>query len=107
MTSRTNTISYDQRARLFWVLVTISIMSLAIYFYAIHATARHIAQRQGLERQMAQVSTGLDALEFAYIELKNNITIEVAYQYGFREVKNPLYVSRVRPASLSFNTLER
>ncbi|KKT14688.1 MAG: hypothetical protein UW76_C0027G0004 [Parcubacteria group bacterium GW2011_GWF2_44_8b] len=50
---------------------------------------------------------GLDSLEFAFVELKNNITIELAQDYGFKEVKTPLYVSRARPTSLSFNTLSR
>lgn len=107
MMSKTKTISYDNRIRFFWVLVAISILSLFIYIYAINATARNIATRQGLERQIAKISTGLDSLEFAYIELKNNITIEIALQHGFREVSSPLYVSRARAASLTFNTLDR
>jgi hypothetical protein len=105
--NKTRTISYDHRARFFWVLVAISILSLCAYIYAISATARNIALRQDLERQIAKVSANLNSLEFAYIELKNNITLELAYHYGFREVKNPLYVSRTRTAALSFNTLDR
>lgn len=100
-------ISYDNRAYFFWILVTISILSLSIYIYAINSTARNIATRQSLERQVAKVSANLDSLEFAYIELKNNVTMELAYQYGFREVKSPLYVSRAHSSALSFNTLNR
>lgn len=107
MSSKTKIISYDQRVRFFWILVAVSMASLFIYVYAINATARNIALRQDLGRQIANVTVNLDSLEFAYIELKNNVTIELAYQYGFREVKSPLYVSRTRPASLSFNTLLR
>jgi len=106
MTNKTKIISYDTRVRFFWTLVTFSIISLCVYMYAISATARNIAVRQGLERQIAHISTSLDSLEFTYIGLKNNVTLELAYQHGFREVKNPLYVSR-RLTSLSFNTLSR
>jgi len=107
MTRKTRTISYDHRARFFWIMTLASLLSLFVYIYAINATARNVAARQTLERQMAKTSTNLDSLEFTYIQLKNSITIELAYNQGFREVKNPLYVSRAPKASLSFNTLEQ
>ncbi len=107
MSKKTKTISYHNRVRFFWVLVAISILSLSVYVYAINTIARNIATRQDLERQIVKMRAGLDSLEFAYIELKNNITIELAQDHGFKEVKSPLYVSRARPASLSFNTLNR
>lgn len=107
MKHKTKIISYEHQVRFFWILVVISVLSLFVYIYAINATARHVALRQGLERRMTDASARLDALEFAYIALKSNITIELAHQYGFREVKNPLYISRARPVSLSLNTLDR
>ena len=113
MSNKTRTISipthagYDHRVCFFWILSALSMLSLSVYVYAINATARNIAIRQDLERQVAHISADLDSLEFAYIELKNNITIELALQHGFREVKSPLYISRLRPAPLSFNTLDR
>lgn len=88
-------------------MVVVSILSLSIYIYAVNATARNIVARQDLERQIANTRANLNSLEFAYIELKNNITIELAYLYGFKEVRNPLYISRTNPASLSYNTLRR
>ncbi|KKQ83590.1 MAG: hypothetical protein UT07_C0002G0002 [Parcubacteria group bacterium GW2011_GWB1_38_8] len=105
--SKTRTISYEHRIHLFWTFITISILSLSFYIYAINAAARHIAERQDLEKQIAEIETNLNSLEFAYIELKNNVTIELAYQYGFREARVPLYVSRTSPASLSFNTSDK
>ncbi|MDO8569757.1 MAG: hypothetical protein Q7R89_03235 [bacterium] len=98
---------YNQRAHFFWALVTISVCSLFIYIYAINATARNIAASQDLERRMVNISANFNSLEFAYIELRNNITLELAYQYGFREVKSTLYVSRAHSPSLSFNTVKR
>ena len=107
MINKTRTISYHSRVRFFWVLVAISILSLGVYVYAVNTIARNVAIRQDLERQIGKTSAGLDSLEFAYIELKNNINIELAHYYGFQEVKSPLYVSRARSLSLSFNTLSR
>jgi len=107
MSNKTRTISYHNRVRFFWILVAISLLSLSVYVYAINTIARNIATGQNLEKQIVKISTGLDLLEFAYIDLKNNITIELARDYGFQEVKSPLYVSRARSLSLSFNALSR
>jgi len=107
MTSKTKVISYDNRARIFLILVAVLILSFFVYIYAAYAITRNTALRQNLERQIANASTDLNSLEFAYIKLKNNVTIELAYLYGFQEAKNQLYVSRARPASLTFNTLDR
>ena len=107
MSNKTRTISYDNRVKFFWTLVAISVLSLSFYIYAINATAKNIALRQDLERQVVKISTNLDSLEFGYIELKNNVTLELAYLYGFKEVRSPLYVSRSNTASLSFNTRQR
>ena len=107
MTSKTRVISYENRVRFFWALVAISILSLSVYIYAINVTARNIALRQNLEEQVATVSTSLSSLEFAYIKLKNNVTLELARHYGFREVRNPLYISRTPSAPLSFNVINQ
>lgn len=101
------TISYDNRAHVFWTLATISILSLFIYILAISTTTRNIVIRQNLERQIIETSAKLDSLEFIYIGLKNDVTVELAHSYGFQEVRNPLYVSRTPATSLSFNTLNR
>lgn len=107
MKNKVKTISYDNRVRLFWTLTAVSVLSLFVYIYSINSIARNIAVRQSLERQIGEISTNLDSLEFAYIELKNNITLELAYNHGFKEIKDPLYVSRDRGSALSFNTLDR
>src|SRR3989338_599266 len=85
---RVKIISYDNRVRFFWTLVTISALSLFTYVYAINVTARNIAVRQDLEKQITNISASLDSLEFTYIDLKNNVTMELAYYYGFKEVNS-------------------
>ena len=67
--------SFDGRVRFFWALITISTLSFVVYVYAINSTARNIALRQDLEKNIAEISVNLNSLEFAYIELKNNVTI--------------------------------
>lgn len=107
LTNLTKTISYETRARFFWSLVVISAMSFVIYIYAVYATANNVSVRQNLEKQISAISSDLNALEFTYIELKNSVTLELANNYGFKEVRNPLYISRNHSTSLSFNTTNR
>jgi len=102
---RSMAISYDYRVRAFWALVTISMVALCAYIYAINATARNISHRASIEREMRDSSGELDSLEFAYIELRNNVTLELAYEKGFREEKTPLFVSRDKSSALTFNTV--
>lgn len=100
-------LSLEDRQRYFWYIVSVALCALAIYIYAINATAHNIAIRQNLEREVAQMNAHLSSLEFASIELKNAITIETAREYGFAEVKEPLYVSRNASDSLTLNTSSR
>ena len=102
-TIRTGAISYDYRVHFFWVMMTVSIVALCTYIYAINATARHVAERQALEKHISTISLKLDSLEFAYIELRNNVTLEMAYAQGFKEEKSPLFVSRDTRGSLTYN----
>ena len=97
----------DYRVQAFWGLATISLVSLVAYIYAINITARNIAERQNLEKGIADISSKLDSLEFSYVEARNNVTLEMAYARGFKEEKSPLFVSRDNRASLTFNTLDR
>lgn len=98
-------LSYEAKEKAFWLLVSICLFSLALYIYGINTTAHNIAVREHLEREVVELNTKLSSLEFAYIEASNGITLETASQYGFREVKKPLYVSRdAYTGSLTFNT---
>jgi hypothetical protein len=104
---RTQVLSYEGRVRVFWALCFVSLGSLILYIYAINATAHNIALRQELEKEVAQISVNLSSIEFDSIEMKNAITIETAHQYGFAEVKEPLYVTRDSADSLTLNTSSR
>lgn len=108
MTNIIKTISYEDRVHIFWTLAAISLLSLFVYIYSINALARTVAERGHLEREVTELSSTLGTLEFSYIAKQNEITPEVARQYGFSEVKSPLYVARNASAdALTFNAKTR
>ena len=101
-------LSYESRTSFFWSLISLSAFSLIAYIYAINATAHHIAVRENLEEKVSNIESELGSLEFAYIDLKNNVSIDTARELGFKEVSKPLYVSRQAQAgSLTLNTVTR
>ena len=107
MTYRTSTISYNSRARIFWFLIIIALGLALIQIVAVGATTRNIASRQILEKEVLEATARTGALEFTYIELKNQVNIGIAQERGYKESKNPVYVSRLAPDSLGTFTLNR
>jgi len=101
--ARTKTISYDRRIKIFWALFSISLISIALYIFAINSTVRYTVTRQHLERELVRLNSDNGALEFEYLELKNSITKELAYTKGYKEVTEPVYASRGRASTLTLN----
>jgi hypothetical protein len=104
MTQETKTISYDVRAQIFWTLTMASFLFLGIYVYSVYATITNTVARQELESRVAQLNIEQGRLEFEYIAKKNDINIELAYQYGLKDDKAPIYVSRTTANTLTMNT---
>jgi hypothetical protein len=103
---KTKTISFDTRFRVFWTLVILSGVSLTLYIYGVTATVRNTVARQSLEAEVMNISTDLGEMEFTYIGLMNGVSLQVAYERGFKDVTSPVYISRAQN-SLSMNTLKR
>lgn len=104
MTQQTQVISYDARTRIFWTLTVTSVLFLAIYVFSVYATIANTVARQELESRVTQLNLEQGRLEFEYIEKRNNINIEMAYQYGLKDDMSPVYVSRTTANTLTMNT---
>ena len=103
MTHLTKTISYDTRARIFGILAIISVACVVVYFFAINMTVRNTVARQRLETDVSNVSAQLGELEFTYIALKNDVSLDKAYTLGFQNVATTQYITRGEARSLSMN----
>ncbi len=99
----TKAISYDTRVRVFWTMIILATLSLFIYMFAVRATIKNTAIRQNLENEVAIISTQLGDLEFSYIALKNKISLDLAYERGFKNVSSAQYISRGVSRSLTMN----
>lgn len=95
--------SFDTRVRVFWTLAFMAALSLVMYVYGVNATVRNTVARQNLEAEAANISTHLGEMEFAYIGLKNRVSLEIAYERGYQNVASPTFISKNSSRSLSFN----
>ena len=101
----TKTLTFDTRVRIFWTFVAICVVSLCLYVYGVNATVRNTVARQNLEAEAMNISTHLGEIEFEYIGLTNKVSLQVAYDHGYKDVSDPVYISRTSNVALSMNTL--
>jgi hypothetical protein len=101
---KTKAISYETRAKTFWSLMAIILVCLVVYMYSVNATIHNTVARVDLEQQTTTLSAHIGEMEFSYIGLKNNVSLEMAYARGFQNVVSPIYISRSSGRALSMNT---
>ena len=54
----------------------------------------NVLLREEIEESMLVVNSEISTLEFAYLEEKNRITLDFAYDRGFHDIKNKEFVTR-------------
>lgn len=107
MTYKTGTISYDNRTRTFWFLISALVLLVCVQIVAVGATTKSVAERQILEKQVLSLTTRAGELEFNYITLRNKVDMTLAYERGYKETKDPIYISRTTSSSLGTLTFNR
>jgi hypothetical protein len=101
---KTRVLSFDQRVKIFWTLVSVCFVSSILYIYAVSTTVSNTVSRQSLEREVSTLAARIGEMEFTYIGMKNSVNLATAYNHGFKDVSSPTYVSRTSSAgSLSIN----
>ncbi len=74
-----------------------------MYVWAVRATISNTILRANLELTTINLAIEVGELEFKYISLGNDVSLQVAYERGFKNVTEPLYISRSATRSLSMN----
>lgn len=103
MTFKTRTISYETRVRAFWLMLFVLLASVVVYMVAVRATIGNTIARSNLESTTNALVTQVGNMEFQYISLEDNISLQLAYSKGFENVTEPIYISRSSSQSLSMN----
>ncbi len=107
MNIQTKVLSYDNRVRIFWTLCLVLLCTFVLYIYGINSTVHNTVTRQNLETEVGNLTVAISEMEYSYINLKNNVNIEVAYARGYQDVTSPTFITRGTSRSLSYNNLAR
>ncbi len=96
----------DERVMV-WTAVWIIVGLCLLYVYFMNQTVFNVAKRASLEQEMITRNSNISELEFKGIALRNNIDMQLAYSLGYKEIKDPRYVSKTPSTALvSFNTVQ-
>jgi hypothetical protein len=91
----------------FWILASISVIMVSIYFYSIIEITINVKENTVLGEKMSNLSLEVNTLEHQYLQSKNSITLETAKNIGFSDNTNQIFVSRTKDIpSLSLNINE-
>jgi hypothetical protein len=97
MTNVTKTLNTIDRlsATLFWSLLSVLIVFVGAYGYIVNQTVWNAFNKDKAEEQIVALNSKLGDLEFQYMSLSNDISIEKAYELGFQNAAGKtLFASR-------------
>ena len=80
--------------RVFWALVSALAVLFALYGYFVSMSITNVLLREEVEQQIAEFSSEISQLEFAYLDHKNSINLQYAYDQGFSDISNKTFVTR-------------
>jgi len=80
--------------KVFWILSMGIGCAIGLYFYFVIAAAVHAAELEGMQRNIQLITTDISEMESKYIKLNDQINIENAQSFGFKEAKNVKFATR-------------
>ncbi len=89
---------------MFWSLIGLLVLSLGFYMYFINATVHNVVARQNLEAEASTLTLDIGNKEFQYITERNNVTLQVAYTMGFKDVTEKTFISKNTSKQVSYLT---
>ena len=90
--SKATTCVLERRA--FWIFVIVIIALMGLYGYFVSKSIINVIIREEIEQDLARVNAHISSLEYDYIEKKNNINLELAYELGFEDTSSKKFVTR-------------
>ena len=75
-------IEYEEK-KIFWIFFLAFVFFIISYGFLLNSTMKNIMSKQNMEKEMTSLSSKVNSLEFAYLNIKNSITLELAQTKGF------------------------
>jgi hypothetical protein len=80
--------------KIFYTLSGVLMLLVLTYGYMLNTTILNVVARQKAQTQIALLSSDTSDLETSYIALQNDVSINLAYSLGFKDVSNPQFLYR-------------
>lgn len=80
--------------RIFYVLLSLIAAVAFFYGFFVQQTIVNVVEREKGLKEVRVVNSRIGDLESAYIAIKNNITIDLAYERGFKDAVTTEYISK-------------
>lgn len=105
MRKSTNITTIALQKRIFWALCGLILALFALYGYFVSKSITNVLLREEIEENILVVNSQISQLEFAYLDKKNEVTLDFAYDMGFHDIENKEFVARksVLGAQLTLN----
>ncbi len=78
----------DGEKKIFWILLSLSMLFIVSYGFLINRTIMNAVYKNSYEKQLSSLNDDVNDLDNKYIDLKKNITLDLALSKGFENVKN-------------------
>ncbi len=96
----------DREKKVFWTLFAVFVFFIISYGFLLNNTMRNTVLKQKMEKEIVSLGSEVNALEFKYLNTKNNITLSFAQLRGFVPVSADKFAtidSNKKNISLSIN----
>lgn len=78
---------------LFWSLTCLLFLVTSFYVYLMNTMAQNGVRWENGEKEATSVSATVSELESQYLSLKQSVTLSMAYERGFEDVKTVRFIS--------------
>ena len=92
----------NKEKTIFWSLLGILFLCAGFYMYFIQTTVHNVVLRQNLEDETSQLSLEIGNKEFQYITKRNEVTKDLAYSLGFKDVSAKTFISKNSASQVSY-----
>jgi len=94
--------------KIFWTLFSMFVFLLFFYGFLINHTIINAVYKQQMEKEITSLNSEVNAMDFQYLGMKNNITEELALSRGFVNIHGTNFAFiRDNNASLSLSVSQR
>ncbi len=88
-----------------YILISFILGSVLFYIYLANSAVRTLTVLSKTKESMQSLSTEVSELESKRFSIDNNVNSDLASNFGFVEVKSPVFIMKNNPVSvLSLNT---